>query len=223
MSEVFAVVEGPTEQTFFRDVLSPWLSHQGIHAVAIIVGKQGGNKYSEAKADMIHFLKQRDDTFITCMFDFYGMGSKWPGRDSANSKNQETKPLIVEKAILEDINDAVNDLRQGRLIPYVQMHEFEALLFSYPKSLSIAMGDQKAEKKFQDIRDKFESPEHINDDPNTAPSKRVVDVFKDYSVRYRKPLHGSIAAKQTTIETMMLQCHHFKNWVERLVALGQSE
>lgn len=222
MSEVFAVVEGPTEQTFFREVLSPWLAYQNVFAKAVVVGKTGGNKYSDAKADMIRFLKQRHDTFVTCMFDFYGMGNKWPGREEANGKNHENKPLAVEAGILEDISKALTDFRKDRLIPYVQMHEYEALLFSYPKALSIALGNQSSEEEFQIIRKGFSSPEHINDSPNTAPSKRVAQVFRSYQTGYRKPLHGSIAAKQTTIETMMSECPHFKDWVSHLAELGSS-
>jgi hypothetical protein len=220
MNEVFAVVEGPTEQTFFRDVLSPWLAYQNVIATAIVVGKKGGNKYADARADIVRFLKQRSDTYVTCMFDFYGMGNKWPGREEAANKNHESKPLFVEAAILEDISSAIDDFRPERLIPYVQMHEYEALLFSYPKSLSIALGNQQAESRFQEIRDSFDSPEHINDSPATAPSKRVIKVFKGFKKRYCKPIHGSIAAKQTTIETMINECAHFKSWVSRLVDLG---
>lgn len=224
MSEVVAVVEGLTEQMFFRDVLAPWLGHQGVYVSAAPVGKpghKGGNVYAAAKRDMMNFLKQRPDTYVTCFFDFYGMKNDWPGRKDASAVAHDSKPAAVEKEVKSDILAAFPaGFRKERLIPYVQVHEFESLLFSYPPALSLALGDKDSEEEFQRVRDEFETPEHINDNPNTAPSKRIITVFEDRRRRYRKPLHASIAAKEITIETMREECPHFRQWVDLLVALG---
>jgi len=184
-------------------------------------GHKGGNVYAAVKRDVITFLKQRPDTFVTSFFDFYGMKSDWPGRESANAANHSNKPATVEIAVMEDIAAEFGDgFEEERLIPYVQMHEFESLLFSYPLALSKALGNKDAENDFQDIRDGFDTPEHINDSPDTAPSKRISRVFASYRRKYRKPLHGSIAAKTITIETMREECSHFRKWVDSLVELG---
>ncbi len=220
MSEVFAVVEGPTEQTFVREALAPWLGHHNVFLKASIVGKpghKGGNKYDAAKRDITNFLKQRSDTIVTCMFDFYGMKTDWPGRESANAINHDGKPLAIESAIKADIASAFGEsVNTARFIPYVQMHEFEALLFSNPPALAKALGNPQVAADFQIIRDEFETPEHINDGPDTAPAKRIGRVH----CGYRKPLHGSIAAKEITIETMSKECPHFRSWIDKLVALG---
>lgn len=225
MNEIIAVVEGQTEQTFVQEVLAPWLASRGVFLSAARVGKpghKGGNPYLAAKRDIIRFLKQRQDTFVTCLFDFYGMKSDWPGREDASSASHDNKPLTIEKEIRLDIEAEFRGrLPPGRFIPYVQMHEFESLLFSYPAGLAHALGKRERVTAFVAIRNSFETPEHINDDPNTAPSKRISKIFKASKVSYRKPFHGSIAAKQTTIETMYAECPHFRSWIDSLVQLGQ--
>lgn len=93
MSELLVVVEGAAEQVFVRDVLAPWLGHQGVYAKATPIH---GNKYTNARTSIVNFLKQRDDTFVTCLFDFYGMKHDWPGREHATSLNYDNRPLAVE-------------------------------------------------------------------------------------------------------------------------------
>ena len=65
----------------------------------------------------------------------------------------------------------------GRFIPYVQMHEFEGLLFSDPDRLAVELGKQELAQEFRDIRYNFETPEHIDDSPVSAPSKRIQKIF----------------------------------------------
>jgi hypothetical protein len=221
MSEVFATVEGRTEQTFIRDVFAPWLAPHNVYMTAIVIGKQGGNEYASAKLDILNLLKQRSDTFVTCMFDFYGMKDDWPGRQEANGKTHDNKPTTVEDAVGTDIIRAWGSRADNRRFrPFVAMHEFESLLFSDPASLAIALGDPDTEEEFASVRNAFVTPEHINDSPLTAPSKRIAQIFVTNRRVYRKPLHGSIAAKHVTIETMIDQCPHFRKWVIELLALG---
>lgn len=217
MSEVLAVVEGPAEQVFIRHVLAPWLGFQNVFMQATPIG---GNKYSDAKRGIVNFLKQRSNTYVTCLFDFYGMGKSWPNREAANELNYEDRPVFVEAGILEDIQKEFDDSIADRFIPYIQMYEFEALLFCYPAGLSKALADSSSEECFQAIRDQFNHPELINDSQETAPSKRIIKVFSSYGRKYKKPFHGSVAAKATTIETMLDQCPRFSAWVNRLVETG---
>ena len=66
--------------------------------------------------------------------------------------------------------------------------------------------------KFQTIRGKFETPEDINDSPDTAPSKRILDLYRGY----RKPLMGSIAMQEIGLDTVRGVCPLFDRWVEAL-------
>jgi len=219
VSEVFVVVEGRTEQLFVEGVLAPWIAQNKIYMSASRVGTpghKGGNRYAAARRDILNYLKQRPDTMVSCLFDFYGMGNDWPGRDAAIAKNHETKPKTVEQAILDDISNEFADAER-RFIPYVQMHEFEALLFTKPSSLSVALGNHTVAKEFQAVRDAFDTPEHINDSPQTAPSKRIISIFKEHGKKYRKTLHGSIASKEIEVSQIVDECPHFAEWISFLI------
>jgi hypothetical protein len=85
------------------------------------------------------------------------------------------------------------------------MHEFEALVFSHPPTICEVLRSPESEEDVQAIRDEFSTPEEINDDPNTAPSKRLLNLFAEY----RKRLHGLIAARRIGVETMLSECPHF--------------
>jgi hypothetical protein len=220
MSKVIAVVEGPTEQTFVREVLGPWLWDDGRVEFATSPagkpGKKGGNVYAKARRDVINHLNNPHFDVVTTFFDFYGMPLKWPGRAEAHGKPHRDKAGCVEKAIHADIATAVGAEVIRKFRAYIQMCEFEALLFSEPTALADVMRDEKSAVKLVRIRGEFATPEEINDSPQTAPSKRVESVFPFY----RKPFHGVVAAKRVTVEKMFDECPHFKDWVTWLRSLG---
>jgi hypothetical protein len=99
-----------------------------------------------------------------------------------------------------------------RFVPYVQMYEFEALLFSKPQVIADVVQNPGIGPELAAIRGDFRTPEEINDDSTTAPSKRVEKLHP----AYEKPLHGSIAAERIGIDTMLDECPHFQAWLARL-------
>lgn len=220
MSRVIAVVEGQTERTFIQSVLAPWLGYRGVVLSARLVGKPGSKggatSFRRAQNDMLSLLKQESDTYVTTMFDFYGMPEEWPGRGEAKRLSHHNKAPHVEQAIKDTVlAEFESGIDRRRLFPYIQMHEFEALLFSEPSALSHVMLDPHAEKKLRAIRDRFNTPEQINDSPITAPSKRISRLFQNY----RKPLHGLLASRKITIEVMRKECPHFGEWVAAMEEL----
>jgi hypothetical protein len=88
--EIFIIVEGQTEQTFVRDVLAPQIATKGIYLYSALIGKsghKGGNiRFDRVKKDIGHFLRQRNDTYISTMFDYFRIDSKWPGRVEVDQK-----------------------------------------------------------------------------------------------------------------------------------------
>ena len=102
-----------------------------------------------------------------------------------------------------------------RFIPYVQMHEFEGLLFSNPSQLAYALRRQDLAQQFWAIRKDFETPEHIDDSPVTAPSKRIQNLFP----RYRKVQMGETAAKAIGLRKIRQQCPLFNAWLDKLEKL----
>ena len=99
-----------------------------------------------------------------------------------------------------------------RFVPYVMMHEFEAMLFSDCNGLAVGIGQPALAQDLQAIRDEFDTPEGINDSPDSAPSKRIEGLVDGY----RKPLMGIDAAEAIGLEAIRGECEHFAGWMGRL-------
>ncbi len=225
MSEVVAIVEGQTEQAFVRDQLRPHLSAHGTAIWAVLSGKsrrQGGvPKWESARGDIIRTLKE--GRYVTTMFDYYAMPTDWPGRTEAANLPWDQRGDHVEQAIIEDLNAFIGDeFDERQMIPYVQMHEFEALAFADVAVLSertAPLSTHSAEvlsRHFQDVLDEAGAPEAINDDYETCPSRRITGQVK----QYRKSLHGPIITRTIGLQRLRQACEHFDEWITRLEAVG---
>lgn len=127
---------------------------------------------------------------------------------------------FIEAQIGEDIARSMGpSFRSERFIPYVQMYEFEALLFADTSVLAETLQRPDLERRFDQIVSSCGSPEEIDDDPKTAPSKRISLLAR----RFNKVRHGSIAAVRTGIETIRSECPHFSQWLERLEGLAREQ
>ncbi|MGD9160233.1 MAG: DUF4276 family protein [Desulfobacteraceae bacterium] len=225
MNRLLIQVEGQTEETFVNEVIAPHLYRVGYTKIsARLMGNarqrshRGGiRSWDSARNDIIRHLKENKGCLITTMVDYYGLpqtGSRaWPGREEAGMLPFQEKAPTVERAILEDIGKEMGisfDIR--RFIPFVMMHEFEGLLFSDCEGFSRGIGKETLAPAFQEIRDAFNSPEEINDSPETAPSKRVKTLVRNYE----KPFLGILAALEIGLEVIRNECPHFREWLTRL-------
>ena len=219
------VVEGQTEETFVRDVLKPHLDACGVEVSAHPLNKieksardqPGGlNNYAQAETDINLWLRtdQDENARVTTMFDLYALPEDFPGyRDADLHRDLYRRVQALEDALAHEINDS-------RFIPYIQLHEFEALLLCDPR---------KFETYFYDCPDGivnlvnmvagFESPEHVNDED--PPSKRIDRELLNY---YNfKRAAGADAAKQIGLDEMRVQCKHFADWLVKLERLGKGD
>ena len=219
---VLAFVEGPTEEKFVREIVAPKLHAHNIFITATTPGRkrsQGGvQPWNPIRRELFRYLKEDTGRFVTTMFDYYGMPTDWPGRDAARRQAHGRKTAIVENTMPEDISEAMGHaFNRQQFIPYVQMHEFETLLFSAPDILGKVASEKDITHELRGIADSFRTPEEIDDDPNSAPSKRILQL----SQRYQKVLHGNIAAQRIGLTLMRQKCPHFDEWVMKLESLGQ--
>ena len=155
------------------------------------------------------------------MVDYYGLpqtGTRaWPNRADAARLSFPYRPASVENALHDDVvRHMPHGFNASRFVPFVMMHEFEALLFSDCRRFveGIGNGPQLA-RDFQDIRDQFDTPEHINDSPCTAPSRRILALVPGY----QKPLDGTNVALHIGLDAIRNQCPHFADWLTRLERL----
>lgn len=221
MARIYAVVEGQSEEAFIKNVLSPALSQAGAHLTPILLKHTGGDpRWARARGDITKLLKQDHAAFVTTMFDLYRIGNDWPGRPPSPITNGIAAAQAIEVACVQLLTTELDDsLRVARrFLPHIQPFEFEALLFSSPDSLSGSLPGHGLAPRLQAIRGQFPTPEDINDSPQTAPSKRIEQLFPGY----KKVLYASEAAKAVGLTTMREECKHFAAWLARLEALAQA-
>ena len=141
---------------------------------------------------------------VTTLVDLYGFRGK--ERRSADE---------LEQVIRSGVEDRTG-WQGDRVMPYVQRHEFEGLLFSDVRAFRVLPDiPSQAVRSLEDIRSAFTTPEDINDNDRTAPSRRIVHAVP----RYRKRVHGPLIAAETGLETIRAACPRFNTWLERMETL----
>lgn len=221
MTRINIVVEGLTEESFINNVLAPSLWSRNIYVTPFVLGvpgHKGGNvQYARVKKDIILQLKQDRTVYCSTMFDLYGLGNGFPGMPLPAHLTGLEKATRIEQGIREDIAAIIPEHRPNiRLLPYLQVHEYEGLLFSNPEAFATALGKDALSPQLRSIRDSVSSPEDINDNPNTAPSKRVSDLYRSY----KKVIEGTVAAQAIGLQRMRQECPHFNNWVDSLESVA---
>ncbi len=102
-----------------------------------------------------------------------------------------------------------------RFIPHIQPYEFEALLFSDVAALvSVEITWAKAGEVLSRIRAAAETPEHINDQPDTKPAAHLAHELKN--PRFNKLDHGPNAAAKMGLSVIEAECKFFAAWINQL-------
>ena len=208
--------EGQTEETFINQILGPHLAAFGkvVHTRRLRTSKtqRGGyTSFAKAKADIDQWLKNDPGTWHTTLIDLYGLNSKFPGYAAAASLPPQIKVAAIEQAFGQQI-------ASPRFLPFIQLHEFESLLFADPALLEelLSLDHSVPANAFLTIYQRYHGqPELINDSPHTAPSKRILQVCPGY----RKIVDGVLILEEIGLPKLRQQCPHFDAWVTCLEQL----
>jgi hypothetical protein len=226
MARLYLFAEGQTEQTFADNVLKPHPANVGVYLqAAILIAharkkgialRGGGRKYVRMRNDILRFLAQEKsgDVFFTTMIDLYAIHADFPGLDQAEALRHSPRDRVesLERSFADDIGDC-------RFKPYIQLHEYEAYLFSDPIWFGFFYDNHAREiAALQAITEQYSSPELINDGQHTAPSKRIITQFSDYMGA--KAVVGPQVAELIGLETIRQKCPHFARWLSQIENLG---
>jgi len=143
------------------------------------------------------------------MIDYYGLPADFPGRAEQSIGYCFQKVRHLESELAQDVN-------HYRFLPYLSLHEFEALLFASPAKIGGIAPESDIEKELMSIKGAFASPEEINDDPRTHPAARISSLIP----AFRKLPHSPIIAGRIGIEQIRKECKHFDTWLTKLEELG---
>lgn len=225
---IHILCEGQTEQGFVEEVLRPYLQSNGVAGVKSILittnkkknARGGMLTYNHALTDIYLLQQTKPDGeyerhIFTTMFDLYALPDDFPGFEKSKTISD---PYLKVHNLEKYFADAIND---KRFIPYIQLHEFEALLFCGIEYIACLYPgcEKRCEQLTQDLQD-VGNPEFINNSPDTAPSKRIIKAIEGDNkthYHYNKPKTGKFVTKAIGIDGLRSKCRHFDEWIEQLI------
>ena len=224
MIRLHIIAEGQTEEAFVKRVLRDYLGMFNIvtDVRCVETSRSSGRiyrggviDYGRVKRDIMRWMREdrNSDACFTTMFDLFRLPGDFPRfAEAMKYKNPYERVSEIERAFKENIGDY-------RFVPYIQLHEFEALILSDPSKFDVEFVDRdKAVRNLVKMCSGFASPELIDDGPETAPSKRIIKELPEY--KGRKPSAGPRIAREIGIEVLRKKCSHFREWLHKLEALA---
>jgi len=216
MMRTYLLVEGQTEEAFVREVLAPHFERHRLYLTPIIVGTSPGHKggvvsYAKIKPQIQRICQHDAGAYVSTLFDLYALPTDFPGKTAPLYPAQGSgrqKAEFLEACMAKDI-------AKPNFIPNLLVHEFEALLFVQPDKFSEWTNNRVALQRLLADAQAHDTPEDINESPQTAPSKRILAAMPGY----QKTFHGPLIAAEIGLDALRAACPHFHTFLEKLEAL----
>ena len=213
---IYIICEGQSEEEFVNGTLRPYFNSQQIYDVrSILMTTSKGHKGVDVKYDRLKFnidklLNRETDILVTTFIDFFRLKNDFPKFEDAQAiQNKIQRVQFLEQALAVAIDNP-------RFIPYIQLHEFEGLLFASKDGFEFLPDLKPANlKSLLSAVNEKENPEELNDGELTAPSKRLEQLIPGFDKN--KPFYGGLIAEVNTIGAVLDRCLRFKTWVETLI------
>lgn len=216
MIRVCIVCEGQTEVEFVKSCLAPYLLHSQVLAFPSLLQAPSGN-HRGGRVTVERLVKFMSHQYhqanrITTLVDFYGFQDR-EGRGRAQ----------LEADIRAGVAGSTTGYDPRFVLPYVQMYEFEGLLFADPQAFEWVEDGWNDDSKLalEAVTRAFATPEEINNSRETAPSKRILGIFPEGT--YSKTEHGPLIAESIGIDVLRAKCPAFSEWVGKLQAWGGTD
>jgi hypothetical protein len=219
MIRLNVTAEGFSEERFVADMLRPHLLGFGIYTEvrkALTnrrLRKRGGIVgYIKFKNDVSQWFRECPDVYHTTLIDLYGLKNDFPGHDATRHLKPYNRVLEMERLLKEDLDF-------HKFIPYIQLHEYETLLFADTAVMEKWLGlyNKIENNSFTKIKNSVSggNPELINEHPERAPSKRILSLCDSYD----KVNDGILILKEIGLTQIRKECPHFNEWLSTLEQL----
>ena len=218
---IYFIVEGETEESFVINILSPHFDRFDVDVEPILLGKRkeirgsfdrgGTAKYNITLKEIKGCLYRHDCKIVTTMIDFYALHSSYGKKDLPESNPRDKARMIEEKMLSDQDNNP-------RFVPYLQLHDFEALLFSDPKAISFIVGSQ-FEEKLNKVRYSYSDPENIDDRKNHCPKHQIKRIISPS--HYKEVSMGIPIIQKIGLNKIRKECPHFNEWLTKLETLAE--
>ena len=211
-------VEGQTEANYVNVVLRDHLRSFDIHPQPIIMStkrlisgkkfKGGITSFEKVEPELRSLLRASHAIAVTTMYDFYALPEDFPGMQGIAIIRPHLQASYLELALSQQINNP-------KFIPYLQVHEFEAILFSDTKPFAEFYGAATATGIANILLGFQDNPELINNHRDTSPSHRIADLIDGYD----KATDGPLLAAEIPLSVIRSKCPHFNAWITTLEGL----
>ena len=209
MKYLFVCCEGTTEESFVENLLVPYFNKMGVYVTTS--GMKGISNFDNLKKHIIGYCLSYPNALVTTMIDYYGLQKIMPSFIPARGNIYE-RVQLAEKKVMQNFRSLNN------LYFNIILHEFEGLLFSDVMAFDdIANTNQLQE--LLNIRSRVATPEHINDQYETAPSRRI----KNNIPVYLKIRNGIEIARRIGLEKITEECIHFRQWINYLTVWAKED
>lgn len=225
MKRLYLTVEGQTEAAFANDVLGPHLSDFGVFLFpARFTGPHGRRRgrvprggmlttFLHVLADMRRWLKEDSspDARFSMMVDLYSLPADFPGHsEGMKQPSGREKARMLQQALASEMND-------DRFIPYLQCHEFEALVLVDPLRIgTLYEGRSLQLRQLSEECGRFATAEDINLGQHSHPKYRIKQRVEDY----QEHVAGPLLAGDIGLRMLRRACPHFGEWLSLLEDLN---
>lgn len=216
MKRLIIVCEGPTENEFCLEVLAPALRNLGIFIETPLVKKSNGGivSWPTIKRQIETHLHE-GNAYVSMLVDYYGIRDSYmfPGWLESKKISSLSKRW---KYLCDNMKADIAPELAPRFIPYIQIHEFESLLFSDIEVFKESFGPKEMDYSIlEKAIHEFDNPEEINSRPTLAPSKRLMEAIPGYD----KIIFGNCIALDIGLNKIMDSCPLFRQWVKALKSI----
>ena len=230
VDRIYVVCEGQSECAFIKENLNPWFlprtggKCQLIPYVVITsrdrkagrIHRGGIVGYGKVKDDILRCMSYGQP--VTTMIDLFRLSRDFPCFQNASGlDDSKDRVLFLEHKMKEDILESARGFRSDFFIPYIELHEFEALFYCDLTALRSEYVDREEQRKIDKLISDVQglAPEEINNGSETAPSKRL-----QKALNYRKGDAVVSPLARIGIDRMMEKCPHFSSWVNILLEVS---
>lgn len=214
MANIFLIVEGSTEEQFYKNELQkqyvlPDGSYRHFFNVVQMPTKKNiysrGNKggrvsYQVCVNNIRRFIRMSTHCqLVILILDYYGLDESFSDHLTTEYSSLDQRVEAIQARLESDIGELYFRFR-------LQVHEFEAYLYSDPQKVAGHFQKPEAQTQLEGVLAKFgNDPERINNHPKTAPSKRLEALFPEFG----KTTDGLILARKISVPVIREKCTRF--------------
>jgi hypothetical protein len=216
MRKLHILVEGQTEEVIVNNVIGPYLSGEDLYVTTSILKtkppaggypahKGGASSWAKILREIRLLLGDTSTRMLTTLIDYYGFPYDAPG--------MADRPIGSPYARVEHVESALADaVDSGRFLPHLVLHEIEAWVLADCSRLADLLGNSSEATRLAQVVATESGPEMVNDGTDTAPSKRIKDIYPAYI----KTLYGPLAIADIGLDEIRRQCPHADRWLNAI-------